>query len=272
MKRKEKTRKKKDEPDRLEQRLFAFGREHAAEPKEDLIKETIQKCTDLAIGAEQQNSEKETIHYGEFFRMQVKLIQKRWWVLQAVILILAWLLLDSSAASQSVQRIMSVAAVLFVILIMPEIWKNRETNSMEIEKAAFYSLRQIYSAKLLAFGLVDTCIINLFCFTAVNTYQIPVYDLLKQFIFPLMVATGICFGIFCSKRNFSEVTALFTCVIANGIWILAIINEAVYTKITALLWGILFAISAAAVFLSIRKTICDCDKLWEVNRNDINFG
>lgn len=260
--------KKRKARDKLEEQLLAFAAEREAIPEEDKIKETAQACADLVL----MQRAGERLSYGAFFRMQVKLIQKIWWLMQAALLTLAWLVLDASAAPESMQRVMSVAAVLFVILIMPEIWKNRETNAMEIEKASFYSLRQIYSAKILAFGLVDACIVNIFCFTAANAYQIPVYDLLKQFIFPLIVATGICFSIFCSKRRFSEMTAVIACIIGNGIWTLAVINEVVYSRITSLLWGVLFAISGAVVVFSIRKTIRDCDTLWEVNRNDVNFG
>lgn len=262
-------RRKRKPQDKLEELLLAFAEDQEAVPREHRIKETAEACAELVSAS---GSGAERLSYWEFFRMQVRLIQKRWWLMQAALLTLVWLVLDASEVSESMQRAMSVAAVLFVILIMPEIWKNRETNSMEIEKASFYSLRQIYSAKLLAFGLVDACIVNVFCFTAAGIHQIPVYDLLKQFIFPLMVATGICFSIFCSKRQFGEMTAVFACAITNGIWTLAIINEAVYARITSLLWGVLFTISGAVVVFSIRKTICGCDTLWEVNRNDINFG
>ena len=58
---------------------------------------------------------------------------------------------------------LSVLAALFVIFIIPELWKNIENKSMEIEKSSLFDLRGVYAAKLIAFGLIDTGILTVFC-------------------------------------------------------------------------------------------------------------
>ena len=90
---------------------------------------------------------------------------------------------------------MGVAGALFVILLIPELWKNRNCNSMEIEAAAYYSLRQIYAARLLLFGMTDVFLLTVFCLVSSFSLQIAMAELLTQFLFPMVVAACICFGI-----------------------------------------------------------------------------
>ena len=44
-------------------------------------------------------------------------------------------------------RIMGISATIFVVLIIPEIWKNRRNGAIEIEQASYYTLRQICTAE-----------------------------------------------------------------------------------------------------------------------------
>ncbi|MDM8211473.1 RNA polymerase sigma factor [Mediterraneibacter glycyrrhizinilyticus] len=52
-------------------------------------------------------------------------------------------------------KLREMAETLFAILIIPELWKNRANCCMEIEGSTYYALRQIYSARILLFGLAD---------------------------------------------------------------------------------------------------------------------
>lgn len=262
---------------RLEDRLAAWGnREEAV--REHMVRETVEKCVQTSLGQQmetksalwEKQGEEEQLSFGQFFWVQSRLIKKSWWLLQALILMAAWIMLDVADAVEYVQRELGLAAALFVILAIPEIWKNRTQNSMEIESAAFYSLRQVYAAKILAFGLVDICMLTIFCFVAARTQSILIYSLLKQFVFPLMVATGICFAILCSKRRFGETAAIFACIGANGLWALLLATGDFYDKITPALWRLLFGLSGAFIFLSIRKTLRNCEQ-WEVYGNEFNI-
>lgn len=57
---------------------------------------------------------------------------------------------------------MGTLAPLFVVLVLPELWKNRSSGALEIECTAYYSLRQIYAARMVLFGLVDLALLTLF--------------------------------------------------------------------------------------------------------------
>ena len=52
-------------------------------------------------------------------------------------------------------KLREMAETLFAILIIPELWKNRANCCMEVEGSTYYALRQIYSARILLFGLAD---------------------------------------------------------------------------------------------------------------------
>lgn len=80
---------------------------------------------------------------------------KRWWVLQFMLLVALWIALSSIHDEIYIKRSMGVAAALFVILIIPELWKNRSCECMEIEAASYYSLKQVYAARMLLFGVTD---------------------------------------------------------------------------------------------------------------------
>ena len=71
------------------------------------------------------------------------------------LLMLLWSCLPVASESDSLKRIMGIAACAFVILMIPELWKNRASGSMEIEASAYYSLRRVYAARMLLFGMAD---------------------------------------------------------------------------------------------------------------------
>lgn len=77
-------------------------------------------------------------------------------------LVLLWWLLQSAGTAYEVQRAMGTLAPLFVVLVLPELWKNRSSGALEIECTAYYSLRQIYAARMVLFGLVDLALLTLF--------------------------------------------------------------------------------------------------------------
>ena len=62
-----------------------------------------------------------------------------------------------------IQRSLGVIASLFVILVIPEFWKNCSNKSMEIEAVSYFSLKQVYAARTLLFGIADTLLLTVFC-------------------------------------------------------------------------------------------------------------
>lgn len=168
---------------------------------------------------------------------------------------------------QFTSRILGVAASLFIILIVPELWKNRTCQAMEIEAAAYYSLRQIYAARMLLFGIVDVVFLTTFCVLTTAAMNILFSQLLVQFLFPMVVTAGICFRILCSKYAFSETTAIMMCIMWNAIWLIVILNEKLYAAITFPLWITLIGIAFLFLIVTIYQTLHSCNDYWEVNVN-----
>lgn len=64
---------------------------------------------------------------------------------------------------------MGAAAPLFALLILPELWKNQSSHTLEIECTTCYSLRQIYGARIFLFALVDITLLSIFSLTAIGS-------------------------------------------------------------------------------------------------------
>lgn len=231
--------------------------------------EAIQKTIQMSKAAFYANEQDKIMPYHEFLFAQFKMIQKRWWGFQFLILLLFWITFPLSVESESVQKSMAVTASLFIILLIPELWKNRSCQSMEIEAASYYSLRQIYAARMTLFGIVDVVFITLFCSMASTTLNLALSVLLTQFLFPMVITACICFGVLCSKHCFNEFAAIGMCIIWSALWWLLILNKTVYALITMPVWIGLFGIALAFLFFTIHRTLNSCNNYWEVNLNGI---
>lgn len=80
---------------------------------------------------------------------------------------------------------MGVMAAVFAILLIPELWKNRAANAMEVESSTYYSLRQIYAARMLAFGVVDIGLLSVFTVVVSVTTSIQAKEMVIYFFLPL---------------------------------------------------------------------------------------
>lgn len=249
----------------LEEHLIRYKRSVQVKPKEENIQETIRKSKEVFYAAEQN----EILTYREFLWIQLKCIQKKWWLFQMLLLFALWFLLPVEQEDYYIQRSVGVIASLFVILIIPELWKSRTCQCIEIEASSYYSLRQIYAARMLLFGIVDMLLITVFCRMASITLHFTLSELLIQFLFPMVVTACICFGILCSKYSFSEVVAVSLCIIWSAIWWRIILIDRIYTIIALPIWIILFA--SALIFLSVTvyRTLNCYNKCWEVNFNEV---
>ncbi len=236
-------------------------------PNEQNIKETVKKSFDAFCSTEQER----LLNYWEFLWMQLGLIRKRWWVFQLLLLFILWVTLPSLQSEQLIQRTLGVMASLFVILIIPELWKNQTNYSMEIEATSYYSLRQIYAARMLLFGIVDIMLITFFCGLSSVAWGVTFSQLIVQFILPMVVASCICFSILCSKYRCSETFAIMMCILWNVIWILVVSNEAIYASIAFPLWLAFLGIALIFLAFTVYRTIYCCNDYWEVNINGIDI-
>lgn len=227
--------------------------------EEEKIQKTILKSKNAFFMAEQERM----LSYHEFLFTQLKVIQKRWWLLQFFILLILWFVLTSAQNELYLKRSMGVAASLFVILIIPELWRNRSCKCMEIEAASYYSLKQVYSTRMLLFGITDIFLISIFLATASVGLQFALSELLIQFLFPLSVTACICFGILCSKYSFSELTAMILCLIWSAVWLFLVLNESIYTAISIPIWFTLLGVAVLFLAFSVYRILSSCNKYLE---------
>ena len=232
---------------------------------EEKIQETICKSKNAFFMAEQERM----LSYHDFLWTQLCVIQKRWWVLQFMILVALWIALSSIHDEIYIKRSMGVVAALFVILIIPELWKNRSCECMEIEAASYYSLKQVYAARMLLFGVTDIFLITLFLGAASAGLHYELSELVVQFLFPLCVTACICFGILCSKYSFSETVAIFLCVIWSSAWLLVVLNETVYTMVTVPVLLVLLGVTILFLAFTIYRILKNCNQYLEVSFDEI---
>lgn len=125
---------------------------------------------------------------------------------------------------------------------------------MEIETAAYYSIRQIYSARMFLFGIVDVSLITLFCGAASITLRFALTELLIQFLFPMTVTACICFKILCGRHHFGEMFAVICSIAWCGLWLLIILNETIYKMIVFPVWAALFGLAMLYLCFAIYHT------------------
>lgn len=252
----------------LDKELRDYGKIHTPVQQEEHIADTVSKSIDALCIKEEQTQ----LSYREFFWIQLKTIRKRWWALQALLLWGMWELLFLSQASEDTQRGMSIAASLFVVLIIPELGKNRESDSMEIEAASLYSLKQVYAIRLAAFGCMDVFMLTIFCAITTTTQAISIMDLMKQLLFPMIVVAAICFAILGSKQQFPAVVAIVCCLMASTVWMVIVLNDSLYAAITPAVWGTIFGVAAIVLMISVRKVLYNCNRYWEEKLDGIEIG
>ena len=195
----------------------------------------------------------------EFLIMQSRLIQKRWWFLQGLLLAFVCLFLCHMETDYLIRRALGLAGPLFVILILPELWKNRNFDAMEVECTTYYTIRSIYAARLVLFAGVDILLLSVFFAVASVFAKITVWEMLIQFVLPFNVTCCICFRTLYAKRIRSEALAMLLCILWTGVWAMLIMSNAVYSMISVPIW---IAALAASV-LGICYTLCQGKEKWQ---------
>ena len=252
----------------LEKELKDYKKTLSIVLREQNVKETVKKSIDVFYLAEQER----LLNYWEFLWEQLRLVRKRWWCFQAILLLMLWGILSFLVSVWPSQRLIGAVSSLFVILIIPELWKSQTYQSMEIEAVSCCSLRQIYASRMLLFGIVDIVLVTLFCGLSSATLNMDFSQLLIQFIFPMTVTACICFGVLCSRHSFGEITAIIMCMIWSSIWMVIILSEKVYAAITFSLWLVLLGAALCFLVFAVYQTLRNCTLYWEENTNGIDIG
>lgn len=194
----------------------------------------------------------------EFLFWQISYIKKRWWLLQALVLAALWGILYASGSGYYIQRGMGVLAPVFAVLLIPELWKNRTSDSMEIEGASYFNLQQIYAARMFAFGMVDVILLSVFCAAAVMTCRLPLDSMLVHFFLPLTVAASICYRTLCSRWCCSGYFAVILCLFWIAVWTLIVLDGNLYDKLSRPVWYAVLLAAAAYLFCAVSRAWKSC--------------
>lgn len=240
----------------MKKNFKVFEADTLINPNEEKILDTVNKSIEMFYLKEQEK----ILNYREFLWTQFHITQKKWWLLQILLLIGIGFVLSSNQEEFFIRRGLGIASVLFVILIIPELWKNKSNQCMEIESASYYSLRQIYSARIFLFGLVDIILLTGFCLFLHGKLHITLLSLLSQFLFPAAVTACICFGMLCNKRYVNETNSIVFCILWSVIWWGIIANEKIYSLIRLPVWILLVGVAFVVLGNLIYRTIHECTK------------
>lgn len=240
-------------------------RNHIAKIKEMHISEEKEnRAIEAAKKAFYEGEQERDASFPEFLYEQSRYIQKRWWILQAAVLMGLWWLLVYTESGAYVKKGMGMAASLFAVLIMPELWKNRNTGAMEIEGTTFYTLRQMYAARIMAFALADGFILGIFFAAASLFGRITLWEAVVQFFIPFNISCCICFGTLYSRKTGSEVFSVFLCMMWDAVWFLFLLQEPIYEAVTKPVWALIFISSVLYLFYCVSRGQKKWRQMWEV--------
>lgn len=200
-----------------------------------------------------------------FLFQQAGYIRKRWWLAQGIVLAVLWWLLFLGGNSAYMQRSMGIMTPLFTILILPELWKNQSSASMEIEGASYFSIRKIYAARMLLFAMVDVLLLTVFFLAAAVTLKLTAAQIVVQFFLPMNVTCCICFRSLSSNRSGSGYAALAVSLVWVAVWTLVIMKDEVYQRIAGPIWAAVVLFSVIYLIYSVRRVWKNCGQYWEVN-------
>lgn len=210
-----------------------FFREPDLPAREEKIQQTIQASMNRFIAVQAQ----EPMPLWEFIYCQSRYIKKRWWILQALLLVLLYHHISVLQEPVMVRQTLGVGAPLFIILVIPELWRNQSSNAMDIESATMYTLQQLYAARLALFAGVDLLLLTVFCLGTTASQALTVWELLIQFVLPVNVTCCICLTCLYTPRVGHQAFSLALCLAFAGIWKEIVSNEAVYQAITVPTWS-----------------------------------
>lgn len=239
----------------IEERLRNYGRKNRIEPEEVKIKQVIARAGQSFYESVEQ---RKTTTF-EFFYQQTAYIRKKWWILQFVLLFSVGCYIHVVENVYAVQRLMSVSAALFIILIIPELWKNRSSGSLEIEGAAYFSLRQIYAARMFLFATVDSVFLVFFAGIVSMTGMVSIWEVAQHFFLPMVCTCCICFRALYSRRIASEYAACFLALLWAVVWSFLIVEDNVYLKLSVPVWIGIFCVSILYLTYVVRKIMTDLE-------------
>ncbi len=217
-----------------------------------------------------EHESKQLLYHREFVWNQLRMIRKRWWMLQFAVLYLAWQFLAAEGEAFYMRRGMGVFAALFAIVLVPELWRNLSNHCIEVEIASYYSLHQIYAARIFLLGAADVLLLTAFIGGVHFLLKIAMTALITQFLLPMTITACICF-VTLEKQSRSGLPAIGLCILWSGFWWTIAANDRLYSAVTLPVWLGITGIALLFLMFSVYRLLKSCDRSLEVNLNGTVF-
>ena len=169
-----------------------------------------------------------TLSRTEFFLWQISYVQKRWWAAQFFLLLFLGGALLSAGDGRYAPHLLGVLGTDFVILLIPELFKNKASAAVEIEGAAYYSL---WGAHMDPGGL------------------------LVHFFLPLTVTGCICFRVLTSRRISSEPIAILLCLLWSAVWYMTTLYLDWQEKVGTPVWAMVFLLCCVYLWYAVQRAL-----------------
>lgn len=224
---------------------------------EKKIQETINKSIHIFYNAEKQI----TVSYKSFLYSQFVNMKKRWWIIQFILLLCLFAILSLTNDSSEYQHSMSIISTLFAVFIIPEFWKDKYCHATELEQSLYYSLRDIYCARLLLFGLFDIGILTIFNIGLILFTTLDTASIILNCYVPMIITTSICFFTLCKPKIKTEKMTIIIAIALCFVWWIITMNNSLYSFLQNKLWITLFIIGIIILFLSVYNLVKDANKI-----------
>ena len=221
--------------------------------------EKLQKTIAVSKQAFLEGEQARPVSRLEFLCQQSRYVKKHWWLLQGLLLAAVCLLLRQADADYAIRRCLGLAGPLLAVLVLPELWKNRSADAMEVECTTVFSLRAIYAARLVLFAGVDLLLLSAFFAGAAVLTRVTVWEMLTQFLLPFNVTCVICLVTLYSRKIRSQSLSMALCLTWAALWLLVVKNDMLYNAISAPVW----ASALAASFLCLGGVLLRGQRKWK---------
>lgn len=208
-------------------------------PREEKIQHTVKiAMADLALSQAQ-----EPINLWEFLCFQSRYIHKIWWLLQALLLVVVYGAVRELREPVLIRKTLGVGAPLFIVLVIPELWRNQSSHAVDVESATMYTLRQLYAARLTLFAGVDLVLLTIFCFGAASCMVLTPWELITEFVLPVNVTACICLTCLYLPRGNHQGLPITLCLAFAAIWKEIVSSEPLYAAVTIPAWAGMLGVS-----------------------------
>ena len=213
------------------------------EPIIPVREEKILQAVESSMRKLEQAQFEQPIDIWEFLFQQSRFIKKNWWLMQAILLCLLYWYVQLFGNPQTIRQALGIAAPLFVILVIPELWKNTSNNALDIEGTTMYTLQQVYAARLILFAGVDLLLLSVFCICTSLSHTLSLWDIMTQFIIPMNVTCCIALTCLYCPRIGNQSFSILLCLLFAMMWREVVRTEQIYKAITIPTWYALLFLS-----------------------------